>query len=66
MADGVKRLWIGIKYAKTSFGIGVVYFPVDNVADNYEHVQNVHDELIKNIGEIQHSYDNILLLCDLN
>ena len=39
---------------------------MNNVADHYEHTQNLHDKLFQNIGEIQHSYNIVRLLSDFN
>ena len=56
MADDVERLWIYIKYSQTTLSTGgVIYFTVDNVTAHYEDAYNLQNELIPNIGEIQHS-----------
>ena len=63
-SDGLERLWISTKIEKSVVSIGVVYFPVDNVAGLYEDASELQNELLQNIAELQHSFPNTLLIGD--
>ena len=65
-SDSLERLWISTKIEKSIVAIGVVYFPMDNVAGLYEDASELQNELLQNITELQHSFANILLIGDFN
>ena len=66
MMDRFERLWISVKSHKTTFALGVVYFPVDNIRDRAEEAQNLQQELIQNIAILENQFDNVLLVGDFN
>lgn len=64
--DTLERLWISVRSAYTTIAIGVVYFPVDNKPEKYDDAQKLQDELVQNIGNLQNTYDKIILVGDFN
>ena len=65
-ADNRERMWISIKCDQAVIAIGVVYCPVDNVSSTYEEAEQLHNELLQNIGELESQFARILLLGDFN
>ena len=65
-SDEFEWLWISFKVEKCTMALGIVYFPVDNVASLHDDAVQLHNELLQNIGELQHRYANILLIGDFN
>ncbi len=64
--DSYERLWISTKFGKEHLVIGVTYFPVDNVPSLYNDAEALANELVQNIGTLQSTYDNIVLVGDYN
>ena len=64
--DDFERLWVSVKVEKMSMAVGVTYFPVDNVTSTKDNATYLQNELLENIGLLQHKFSNVLLLGDFN
>ena len=64
--DSLERLWIDVNIGNMSVALGVVYFPVDNKADERENAEILHNELLQDIATLETSHNQVLLVGDFN